>query len=742
MTTTAIEGALSFPAAERQPVPTPHFPAAARVGTRLQSVREELLSVGEHLNPIMEPAGVQLVSDAMRVIRERVCRVAVVGQIKAGKSSFVNALVQQPELLPTDVNPWTTAVTNLNFGQASPDGSAALYNFFNEEEWKRLADGGGKLRELTERLVPGFEHELLQQNLIAVRHRAFARLGDQCHALLGQTHRFESVSAETLRQYVCSGEYPGGQPAATIGKFADITKSADLYLPSGPFDYPVRIIDTPGTNDPFLVRDEITRRSLESADLYIVVLTARQPLSPSDLALLRILRGLHKERIIIFINRIDELRDISRDVSEVVGAVRQRLQIEFPGSNIPVIVGSAWWAISALRNGPFGVESAMERRSLAYLQERGLLKREDLLRPAQEETRTQSWHPALFTGSGIPQIYGALNELMGTSHCAHVMRQVCGCFAELARTTESAARADMQSMGVVHQVTIETTERKRQHVERLRDELRRLQKVAFVVERSASDFEARMKEVLTEDLAHLRGRLTREVDAYAAEERDVLMSILLNGKPPRIWKCDSNALRRKMADEFLAAFHATEARVLDMQRKVLPKLSQLLNQMVANSEATAEPNLSYDAIPAPAMASLSDYVSLDLDQPWWSSWWKAAPSASERGKELEDLIRLEFYAVVEELQRSFEGVIDSHIANTTKWSVGVCNNILQAILRRSEQINTDYANIEAGATSGLETAILLEQQQKVSSLGEKVAKTQALMQSITELSRTMSVAMA
>src|SRR3546814_15588565 len=61
-----------------------------------------------------------------------------------------------------------------------------------------------------------------------------------------------------------------------------------------PYTTLFRSIDTPGTNDPFLVRDEITRRALENADIYIVVLTARQALSSADVALLRILRGDRK----------------------------------------------------------------------------------------------------------------------------------------------------------------------------------------------------------------------------------------------------------------------------------------------------------------------------------------------------------------------------------------------------------------------------------------------------------------
>ena len=40
--------------------------------------------------------------------------VTIIGQIKSGKTSLVNALIGAPDLLPTDVNPWTSVVTSLH----------------------------------------------------------------------------------------------------------------------------------------------------------------------------------------------------------------------------------------------------------------------------------------------------------------------------------------------------------------------------------------------------------------------------------------------------------------------------------------------------------------------------------------------------------------------------------------------------------------------------------------------------
>jgi hypothetical protein len=354
----------------QSPAETGYSDPGLRIGTSPARLREELVRTGHLLREVLEPAGTDLVIDAVRLLEDQVCRIAVIGQIKAGKSSFINAFIQQPDLLPTDVNPWTTAVTNLHFCSQQEPENSAVFQFFDAQEWEQLANGGGKLRELTERLVPGFEPDLHRRHVAALRVRAASRLGPEFQDLLGRCHRFATLSPDIVRQYVCQGDLPdsvGANP--TVGRYSDITKSADIYLPAGPFDYPVTVIDTPGTNDPFLVRDEITRRCLESADLYIVVLTARQALAPSDVALLRILRGLHKERIVIFLNRIDELTDVAKDTQTVVSSVRLRLRHEFPGTDIPLIPGSALWGNCALAEETRNFDHGMRRRASVALQE-------------------------------------------------------------------------------------------------------------------------------------------------------------------------------------------------------------------------------------------------------------------------------------------------------------------------------------------------------------------------------------
>ena len=87
----------------------------------------------------------------------------------------------------------------------------------------------------------------------------------------------------------------------------------------------------------------------------MVVVTARQPLSATDINLLRMLRGLKKNRLIIFINKVDELRGGDEVLQEIGRQVSSTLKREFPSAHIPVVFGSAAYAHKALNRG---VESA------------------------------------------------------------------------------------------------------------------------------------------------------------------------------------------------------------------------------------------------------------------------------------------------------------------------------------------------------------------------------------------------
>jgi GTPase SAR1 family protein len=60
---------------------------------------------------VFELAGAGLVADAARVLKYCVCRIAVIGQIKVGKSCFITRSCSSTM---SHLNSWTTATTNVH----------------------------------------------------------------------------------------------------------------------------------------------------------------------------------------------------------------------------------------------------------------------------------------------------------------------------------------------------------------------------------------------------------------------------------------------------------------------------------------------------------------------------------------------------------------------------------------------------------------------------------------------------
>ncbi len=708
------------------------------IGQPLETVRRRLISSGHSLCDLVEPAGQSLIKEATGLLQKQACKIAVVGQIKAGKSSFINVFTQQPSLLPTDVNPWTTAVTNLHFRQQAPSGTSARFQFFTDTEWRELVDGGGKIRELTQRLVPGFEPELLRQHVESLKSRAATRLGTDYKQLLGTAHEFDSVNADLLLRYVCSGEFGVAGSNTAIGQYADVTKSADLFLKGGPFEFPVTMIDTPGTNDPFLLRDEITRRSLERADIYIVVLTARQPLSDSDVALLRILRGLHKERILVFINRIDDLGDIGKDLDQVMSFVRERISAEFPGAEIPVIAGSARWATYALDPERPAIERVFQPRSLTYFMEVGQLKREDLVRSASDGgPKRDELRKALFACSGIPGIYHAVSTMMTGCHCAHVLKQLSHCFGEMGRGAENATQFELDQLKDLHSLSLSQAHHTGRQMQKLDNEIRQLQEVSNVIKDSAKNLSDQMRDIIAEEADAMQVAMAREVQNHSKDERDVVIDTLRRGRAPRVWKCEATELRRRLAEVFLASFERASRRVQDLQARVSPELHELMRVAAPNEQLPAEPDWKSVDVPAPALTSLGRFIALELDTPWWSTWWSSKPTAEDRGDEVAELIKTEFETVVGELVHTAQSALEAYGTTTTRWSIGICENVIQSLQKRCETLRGSYQELSRSVDTSADPKTVRDQAQRLGELKTRLQRCQTLNGQLGEISEAL-----
>jgi len=385
-----------------------------RVGVQLADAKRQVIETATKLSALVDKETAESLRNLVDEMKGHVCRIAIAGQMNAGKSSLINVLVEQSELLPADINPWTTVITRLHFGVHGKPTSGASFRFFTREEWRRLA-AGGRTRELTEQLFPDFDWQELQKQLENMKKRAERKLGPQLETLLGAEQSYPILTPGLLNRYVGAGTTDGTKRSE--GEFSDITKTADVFFEMGAFNFPTILIDTPGVNDPFLVRDEVTRQNLQAADLCVVVVTARQPLSNADLGLLRLLRSLNKNRLIIFLNKVDEIDGGEEVINAIANRVSAILKQEFPSAHIPIVFGSAFWARQALGLSVQSPTNGWDRSAFLNGFEWSAFLN-GLASPSQTEIVGGLSAGALLKKSGMLSLAVAISELMQTGPVA------------------------------------------------------------------------------------------------------------------------------------------------------------------------------------------------------------------------------------------------------------------------------------------------------------------------------------
>ncbi len=387
------------------------------VGADLEQVRTALLRTCDRLDEDAGDALKQRIAPIRDRLSQYIANISVVGQVKAGKSSLVNCLTRRTGLMPADINPWTSVVSKLYFGHPSGKTSGGRFWFFDDAHWTRLATRGGRLGELTEGLLEDYKRDQLFDEVQAMRERARLRLGDKFEALLGKSQRFETITTEVMERYVCAGDAPKERlknPEA--GRYSDITHTAEIYFDAHPFGCPICVMDTPGTNDPLLIREEITQQNLENADFFIVVLSAHQALSESDLRLLRIMKALKRDQLVVFVNRIDEVDNLIGVHEDLQALMTSRLRKTI-GVDVPVVLGSAAWAHYALTGDD--ADDEIDHDLIARFAQ----SRPEISQPLDAgQLDLSPDRQAALAASGLPQLERALSTVLYNGAAANVFR--------------------------------------------------------------------------------------------------------------------------------------------------------------------------------------------------------------------------------------------------------------------------------------------------------------------------------
>ncbi len=209
--------------------------------------------------------------------------IGVIGQMKCGKSTFLNSFVFEDDVLPAATTPMTAALSVITYGEDK----RIVADFYNKDEWAEQKMQAG--RNLDE--VSG--DALEESKIKAAKELVFkaAKLGGSLDSLLGKT---QEDSFDKLIEYV-----------GADGKYVSITKSVTIYYPK---DYlkGVQIVDTPGFNDPIVSREERTKEFLKKADVVLMMLYAGRPFDATDRDIIfKNVRQCGIGKVLVGINKFD-----------------------------------------------------------------------------------------------------------------------------------------------------------------------------------------------------------------------------------------------------------------------------------------------------------------------------------------------------------------------------------------------------------------------------------------------------
>ncbi|MCQ2681140.1 dynamin family protein [Helicobacter pylori] len=344
----------------------------------------------ERAGPFMSENAVIKTEELEKTLKElqdtnRDLKVGIIGRVKAGKSSLLNALIfEGVEVLPKAATPMTASLTILKYantlsaevGFYSPKDILELKNEHEryEREFNRIVGEEVKKQKekqsLSNRTKEGFKNfgnmlnrnknpeaapkeRVLSDEEIVKKARRIAKSElekdtrlvsshDQCEKIKKSgslntknlDSRIQANSLQELNQKLL-------QFVGADGKYMPYTKAVQISL-NNPNLKDLEVIDTPGVNDPIASREERTKALLKDCDVVFIVSPSGQFLTDSDMSLFD--RVSHKEG----------LQEIYFVASQADSAVGSSSVVEKSNQHLPTALENAQKSLSSQLNNIMG----------------------------------------------------------------------------------------------------------------------------------------------------------------------------------------------------------------------------------------------------------------------------------------------------------------------------------------------------------------------------------------------------
>ncbi|WP_198542973.1 dynamin-like GTPase family protein [Helicobacter pylori] len=317
--------------------------------------------------------------------KDRDLKVGIIGRVKAGKSSLLNALIfEGVEVLPKAATPMTASLTILKYAKTL----SAEVEFYSQKdilelkneheryvrEFNRIVDEEVKKQKekqsLSNRAKEGFknlgnkfsgnksdkeapkERVLSDKEIVERAERIAKNTLNEDTRLVSSYDQYEkmkksgSLNTEKLDPHIQANSLEELnqkllQFVGADGKFMPYTKAVQISL-NNPNLKDLEIIDTPGVNDPIVSREARTKALLKECDVVFVISPSNQFLTDSDMDLFD--RVSNKEG----------LQEIYFVASQADSAVLSMSEVEKSNQHLPTALENTQKSLSSQLNSIMG----------------------------------------------------------------------------------------------------------------------------------------------------------------------------------------------------------------------------------------------------------------------------------------------------------------------------------------------------------------------------------------------------
>ncbi len=224
----------------------------------------------------------------------RALKIGIVGEVKAGKSSFLNALLfRGHSVLPQASTPMTAALTKISYGETP----SAKIEFYNEKDWENIEALAGEYDKLVDEQYNNYlqkqeknrnslkppviktKEELLSTFQVPDNLKGCKELVTMFHTSQENLHNYLGTQKEVSIDDVKMGldNYIGAN-----GSFTPIVKHVELKI-NEEILQDFEIVDTPGLNDPIVSRCMVTKKFLSECDVVFLLSYTGQFLTQEDI---------------------------------------------------------------------------------------------------------------------------------------------------------------------------------------------------------------------------------------------------------------------------------------------------------------------------------------------------------------------------------------------------------------------------------------------------------------------------